>query len=552
MFFGRPLQAVGVSSDDDGGTQPIHSGEVLVLVAAAAAMIGCCVADSHRRLFWLDEAFTAFAVGDPSLGHMLAGLRDEINAIPPLFFILEWFWVQLFGVSALSLRLPSAIFLIMSIVALWLTLRQLTNRWAAVVCAVTVPLFSNQFIYNVCEARCYGMYFAAYSVAVALYFRCRDPLPRGWLFFVAVTLIHAILVATHYVGGIFSALLVVAALISWKLDDQLRFRRYALHAAIGWLAVIPSLPFLVAQAKLSAPGINWIPRPGLRDLVIELGGGRMPGLPLIFTLLLLAGMLAACRPESKESVVRRRRAGWQARHVALLMTATLAMLVAVWLESRWGAIIFHPRYLFPTLVAWVLVIGCTYGWLIDRLWGEAAGEAQPSGAEAAPAWSARWLTLAGRAVLAAVPVVLVGSAINELAKGRLTADPICSVAASDRLRNQLAVAREFPDLPVVTHGILDFGPLAYYLPARGRVLMLTGQCTLSPSSTISHGGLAMQRHYRPDSMTTLEECLATHGQFLMMESYGAEAIVTAMKQRPDWHRTELQKSISLWRLVGPE
>jgi Mg2+ and Co2+ transporter CorA len=43
------------------------------------------------------------------------------------------------------------------------------------------------------------------------------------------------------------------------------------------------------------------------------------------------------------------------RRDALLMTATLAMLAVAWLESRWGAIIFHPRYLFPTLVAWVLV-----------------------------------------------------------------------------------------------------------------------------------------------------------------------------------------------------
>jgi len=551
MLSSQPVQCGGISSGDDGSTQPVHSGEVLVLVAAAVAIVGCCVADSYRRLFWCDEAFTAFAVGDPSLNHMLAGLRDEINAMPPLFFVLGWCWAQLFGVSALSLRLPSAIFLIMGIVVLWLTLRQLTHRWAAVACAVALPLLSNQFIYNVCEARCYGIYFAAYSVAVALYLRCRDPLMRGRLFFVAVTLTHGILVATHYVGGIFSLVLVLAALMSWQLDHQPRFRRYALHAAVGWLAVIPSLPFLLAQAKLSAPGTNWIPRPGLRDLVMELGGGQMLGMPVILTLLLLAGMIAACRPESIATVIRRGRAGWQARHVALLMAATLAMLAAAWLESRWGAIIFHPRYLFPTLVAWVLVIGCTSGWLIDRLWGDAAGDAHLPGMHAAPAGALCWLTLLGRAVVGAVLVVLAGGAISQLAKGRATTDEPMSVAASDRLAQQLATAREFPDVPVVTRTIIDFAPLAYYLSTRGRVLMLTDKGIVGPWTTIHHG-MAMQRHYRPESMATLDEILARKGQFLTMESYDSEVIVTAMKQRPEWQRTELQKFTSLWRFVGSD
>jgi hypothetical protein len=322
-----------------------------------------------------------------------------------------------------------------------------------------------------------------------------------------------------------------------------------MHAAVGWLAFIPSLPFMLAQSKLSAPGTNWIPRPGLRDLLMELGGGQMIGLPVILTLLLLAGMIAACRPESMESVVRGRRACWQARHVALLMTATLAMLVAVWLESRWGAIIFHPRYLYPTLVAWVLVIGCTYGWLVDRLWAEAADEPHLLGTNAAPAGSLCRLTLLGRAVMCAVLVVLAGNAITRLARGRAATDQLMSVAASDRLTNQLAIAREFPDAPVVTRSIVDFAPLAYYLPDRGRVLLLTDKDIVSTFTTIHHG-MAMQRHYRPESMATLDEILARKGPFLTMESYGSEEIVTAMSQRPEWHRTELQKFTSLWRLVG--
>jgi hypothetical protein len=162
-----------------------------------------------------------------------------------------------------------------------------------------------------------------------------------------------------------------------------------------------------------------------------------------------------------------------------------------------------------------------------------------------------WLTLLGRAVVCAVLVVLAGGAITQLARGRATTDQVMSVAASDRLTNQLAIAREFPDVPVVTRNIIDFAPLAYYLPARGRVMLLTDKDIVSPFSTIHHG-MAMQRHYRPESTATLDEILTRKGQFLPSVSYDLEVIVKAMKQWPEWHRAELHKFTSLWRFVGRE
>ena len=100
-------------------SRPVHPGEWLILLTAAAALLVRCVRDRARPL-WCDEAFTAFAVSDPSFAHMLGGLRDEISAMPPLSFVLGWGIARVIGVSELALRLPSALFIWVAIVFLWL------------------------------------------------------------------------------------------------------------------------------------------------------------------------------------------------------------------------------------------------------------------------------------------------------------------------------------------------------------------------------------------------------------------------------------------------
>ena len=233
--------------------RPVHAGEWLILLAAAAALLVRCVRDQARPL-WCDEAYTAFAVSDPSFAHMLEALRDEINAMPPLSFVLGWGIARVIGVSELALRIPSALFIWVGIVLLWLCLRRSLNRWVATWCAVCLPLASPTVLFNTTEARCYGLYFAAYVAAVGLYLRCaeegamarREP----WL----VTLAHGGLVAVHYVGGLLSALLVAVALTAgflWPAHLH-RYRRYALQGMLGWLAA--------AIAKTSRRSSTFTPR----------------------------------------------------------------------------------------------------------------------------------------------------------------------------------------------------------------------------------------------------------------------------------------------------
>ena len=73
--------------------------------------LGCCVVFGVlalgliNNLFWYDEVFTLAVAGLP-LGRMFMALAGDVH--PPLFYLIEWFNIRLFGPGAL--RLPAFLF----------------------------------------------------------------------------------------------------------------------------------------------------------------------------------------------------------------------------------------------------------------------------------------------------------------------------------------------------------------------------------------------------------------------------------------------------------
>jgi len=60
-----------------------------------------------NQSLWLDEAVQAITAKGPFLG-IFEELRGDFH--PPLYHILLWGWVRIFGASEVSLRMPSVIF----------------------------------------------------------------------------------------------------------------------------------------------------------------------------------------------------------------------------------------------------------------------------------------------------------------------------------------------------------------------------------------------------------------------------------------------------------
>jgi hypothetical protein len=505
------------------GAGRVLAGEWMMLFAGAVLLLARCVLESRSRPLWCDEAFTAFAVSDPSFVHMLDALRDEINAMPPLSFVLGWGIARVIGVSDLALRLPSAVFTWGAMLILWMCLRRCVNRWVAVWCAVCLPLAQFTVLRNSTEARCYALYFAAYVAAVALYLRCAEgggaARRDGWW----VTIVHGTLVAVHYVGGLLSALLVVTALVASVLWADGRYRRYALQGAMGWLAVIPSLPFYLAQRKMAGDNA-WLARPGLTELIEQFvaGMGRLP--LLLITALVFLVLVAEVSRGDRD--IRPRAAPAVSRGLVLLIVTGLMFVLAAWVESRLASNIFHDRYLFPLCVTWMIAIAIIADGVVGRLW-EPRTEPTASPGRGIACLQYRY---GGRTM------VLVTTAVLSLYVALKTLTPreptVVEVEALNVMRNH-------PGVPVVTSGGHLYVELGWYRRDDGNVVWLVADDD-NRSVRSQRGTTAMERHYMPNSRKSLPECLDAFDSFLSVnpkpEIKNVEEFVA---KQPSWQSMTL-------------
>ena len=510
------------------GAGPVHAGEWLILLAAAAALLVRCLRE-HARPLTCDEAYTAFAMADPSFFHMLEGLRDEINAMPPLSLILGWGIARVIGVSEVALRLPSALFAWVAIVFLWLCLRRSLNRWVAVWCAVCLPLAFDLFRSNATEARCYSLYFASYAAAVGLLLRCgeRQELSRrgAWL----VTLAHGCLLAVHYVGGLLSGLLVAVALTASFLwpEHRHRYRRYALQGFLGWLAVIPLIPFYLAQRRLGGE-LNWLSLPGPERVYGELVTS-VSSFVLFLAALLVWALVAEGRQKSATSARRTPELLWL---VILLVVASQVFFVAVWVESRFGPNIFLDRYLFPLSLAWMLAIAFLADMLAARLW-----QREPSAADrgmgipflADGLWG-RWLVLVTAAVLS---LVVAGRMYWPKRPGAIETEG-------------LQAMRQHPGIQVVTSGAHLHSELGWYGRGAGGAVLLNDSHYHDTRIGLCIGA-ALERNYPPQSLRSLPECAQAFDSFLFVNPQpNYTDVETFLRGQPGWRSTKLGPHTTLW------
>src|SRR5215204_2761750 len=108
---------------------------------------------------WLDEA-TSVYIGNHGFVQILKISFAEIN--PPLYYLLLHYWMQLFGGSEFSVRLPSVFFGVFSVAMLYKVGTLLFNKRTGLMSAFIMAISAYQIYYSQ-EARAYTM-----SVLLAL------------------------------------------------------------------------------------------------------------------------------------------------------------------------------------------------------------------------------------------------------------------------------------------------------------------------------------------------------------------------------------------------
>jgi 4-amino-4-deoxy-L-arabinose transferase-like glycosyltransferase len=213
-------------------------GAAAVTALACATLVGAVLrfATLGDQSFWADEGVSV-TLAKKSLGDLLSTI-PHTESTPPLYYLLEWVAVRIFGsgeagARALSALTGTALIPVGYAVARTLVPRRLPAVGVAVLAAVSPVL-----VWYSQEARAYALYALLDAVALLFLARAwRDPSSRNlWGCAVAC----ALGVATHYFGGFFAIACSAALLV--------RCRREALlPAAVALAPGVALLPLAKYQ-----------------------------------------------------------------------------------------------------------------------------------------------------------------------------------------------------------------------------------------------------------------------------------------------------------------
>ncbi|SFR57754.1 glycosyltransferase family 39 protein [Halogeometricum limi] len=345
----------------------------VVAVGAALRLYGI-----GSESLWTDELITLAFVQSMTAGELLTTI-PRVNPHPPLYYVLLDLWVGAFGTTETALRLPSTLFGVLSIPALYLLGRRIGDHTVGLVAALLLALSPFHVRYAQ-EVRMYALFVFLVVASFLLVHavadrRSRRPRHRRGLL-AAWVLSCLLLVGTHYFGGF-----VVAAQVTYlviRLDRVLprgvgSFSTRRIQRAYGFATLASPLFLLALGAVFDLPHYFYIPFPTPRFAAGTLarffvGYGTVP-LAVSVAVLVLVGTLAtlaavrfdATTPldfdSSLRATLRRARVDVGDDGLALAAVAFLVPFFGPVLVSYLVVPVFWPRYVIAASVGLFLLVG---------------------------------------------------------------------------------------------------------------------------------------------------------------------------------------------------
>ncbi|MFM8410088.1 MAG: glycosyltransferase family 39 protein, partial [Alphaproteobacteria bacterium] len=314
-----------------------------------------------RNSFWIDEVWTAVLAVQPLRTILHVGLHDEN---PPLYNLLAAGWAEVAGVSEVSMRFPSVLASAAAVASLFLVVRRFFGAEAALWSALLFLVNPQEWKWAR-EARAYGLVQLLSVAEWGLFFELfARPRRRAA---VALGLVEAVSVATHYATGLAFAAQAPAAAWAWRRSPR-AVRLWVTAQVIAAAACAPLAWALLGIMPVQA--YSWRPVPGGHDLLrlaSDLAGGRSAllwglavAVPVAWFLARGARTWAARSAEGTDSLAGRRPAqddppgeGW--RFASLASWAVVPLMLA-WVVSQ-RAPMFLARYLLFCALGWVALLG---------------------------------------------------------------------------------------------------------------------------------------------------------------------------------------------------
>jgi Dolichyl-phosphate-mannose-protein mannosyltransferase len=239
------------------------------LIVAGLMAAGLAVRLLMFRGIWLDEAI-GVDQAQMSLPAMIDDLR-ETDRHPPLYQLILWFTVRVLGAGEMAVRLPSIVFSLALVPALFVTGRILFDRrtgLAAAALGTIAPLV----IWYGQEARMYALLMLLATLAVWAQVRVlRDGRPRNWVLYAGITIA---LLYTQYLALI--PIMIqqgVFGIAAWKRAQRgLPVRGLLTGCWLTWLALVLAAAPLAPYAHEQIDHIQRAAGTG----VTSAGGAQVP------------------------------------------------------------------------------------------------------------------------------------------------------------------------------------------------------------------------------------------------------------------------------------
>jgi mannosyltransferase len=143
----------------------------------------------------LDEPFTLY-YAQQSTGQIIEMLYNENN--PPLHFLFLHFWVKLFGIGALSVRLPSLLFSSLCAVVIYRIGSLYFNRITGITAALILT-FSTMHIFFSHEARVYPLFCLLTAGSLFFFLSIVHNSKRKYSY-AGLFIMNLLLIYSHYFG----------------------------------------------------------------------------------------------------------------------------------------------------------------------------------------------------------------------------------------------------------------------------------------------------------------------------------------------------------------
>lgn len=222
----------------------------LALATAVYAWLGSrlCI----EKAFWFDELYTYRLAAQPSIAELLSGLREGMDAQPPLDSLLRHASLQVFGTGELALRLPSLLALYIAFVCLvWLGSRM--HSGVAGILAGTMLFLGDGYGYLM-EARPYAIVLALTALCCVQWRLLAERDYESPLLWFLLGATQSLALAAHYYAC--GLLFCVGLAVLMAFRERRRFLPGAILMAIPLaLAALWLLPY--ASATVSNLGSKW-------------------------------------------------------------------------------------------------------------------------------------------------------------------------------------------------------------------------------------------------------------------------------------------------------